>query len=156
MPYLIDGHNLIPHFGLSLASLDDELILAQRLSDYCRITRKNGIEIYFDNAQPGGLASQSFGLIKIHFVRRPQLADDAIRQRLIKLAKAAKNWIVISSDRQVQAEARSRGAQVLPSDKFALQVMEALRVGLPEDSHQTQLTESEIQNWLDEFNQKKN
>ena len=99
-------------------------------------------------------ASQSVGLVKAHFIRRPLLADDAIRQRLIKLGKAARNWTVISSDRQVQAEAKRHGAAVVPSDAFARQVQEALRVGLPDDSDQSEMSESEVQNWLDAFNRK--
>ena len=31
MPYLIDGHNLIPKMGLKLADLDDEMQLIELL-----------------------------------------------------------------------------------------------------------------------------
>ena len=37
MPYLIDGHNLIPKVrGLSLQSMDDEMELVELLQEFCR------------------------------------------------------------------------------------------------------------------------
>ena len=39
MPYLIDGHNLIPKLGLRLDSLDDEEQLIPRLQEFCRLRR---------------------------------------------------------------------------------------------------------------------
>ncbi len=34
LPYLIDGHNLIPKLGLRLDSIDDEMDLVVRLQEY--------------------------------------------------------------------------------------------------------------------------
>src|SRR5512140_502536 len=102
MPYLIDGHNLIPKLGLRLDSFDDELELVGRLNEYCRLSRKTGLEVYFDNAAPGSPETRRMGLLTAHFVRKPRIADEAIRLRLKKLGKAARNWTVVSSDRSVQ------------------------------------------------------
>ncbi|MBL0344247.1 hypothetical protein [Candidatus Villigracilis affinis] len=49
MPYLIDGHNLIPKVGLRLDSPNDELELARLLQDFARIKRQP-VEVYFDGA----------------------------------------------------------------------------------------------------------
>ena len=38
MPYLVDGHNLIPKLGLSLASPDDELAKLARSKNWPIIT----------------------------------------------------------------------------------------------------------------------
>jgi predicted RNA-binding protein with PIN domain len=105
MPFLIDGHNLIPRVGLRLDSLDDELELIRLLQEYSRLSRGQ-VEVYFDNAPAGQPAKQKHGMVTAHFVRRPDIADEAIRQRIAKLGASAKNWTVISSDRRVQAEAR--------------------------------------------------
>ena len=43
MPYLIDGHNLIPEIGLQLDSFDDEPELVKRLNLYCRLSRRTGL-----------------------------------------------------------------------------------------------------------------
>jgi uncharacterized protein len=125
MPYLIDGHNLIPHVpGLSLSQLDDELELIARLQEFCRRTRKQ-VEVYFDGAPHGYPARRGFGLVTAVFVPQGMIADEAIRRRLRQLGKAARNWSVVSADHQVQAEARAVHAQVIASDEFAAQWMEA-------------------------------
>ena len=40
MPYIIDGHNLIPHVGLRLNALDDEMALVEMLREFCRVKKK--------------------------------------------------------------------------------------------------------------------
>ena len=49
MPYLIDGHNLIPKLGLRLDSVDDEMELVAILQEFARLERSQ-IEVYFDGA----------------------------------------------------------------------------------------------------------
>jgi uncharacterized protein len=117
MPYLIDGHNLIPKLGLDLSSFDDENALIERLNEFSRISRRGQLEIYFDNALPGGPEKQKKGLVNAYFVRHPMIADEAIRLRLQHLKHDAKNWSVVSSDHRVQAEARAVGARVISSDE---------------------------------------
>jgi len=53
MPYLIDGHNLIPKMGLRLEDFDDELALMEQLNEFCRLSRRGQVEVYFDNAPIG-------------------------------------------------------------------------------------------------------
>jgi predicted RNA-binding protein with PIN domain len=149
MPFLIDGHNLIPHMGLKLDSLDDEQQLIRLLQEYSRLGRSQ-VEVFFDNAQPGQPARQKFGVVTAHFVRRPQIADEAICRRIVKLAGAAKNWTVVSSDHRVQAEARTLKVRAIPSDEFARQVRLTLRKK-PISSGNEPLSEKDIQEWLDLF-----
>ena len=52
MPYLIDGHNLIPKVGLRLDSVDDELELIELLQAHGRRSRSL-IEVFFDGAPAG-------------------------------------------------------------------------------------------------------
>lgn len=52
MPYLIDGHNLIPKLGLRLDSPDDELELTAILQEFSRLSR-HAAEVYFDGAPTG-------------------------------------------------------------------------------------------------------
>jgi predicted RNA-binding protein with PIN domain len=153
MPYLIDGHNLIPKIpGLSLKSVDDEIHLIQYLQDFCRQSGKN-VEVYFDNAPAGQAGTQSFGRVKAHFIRTGRTADDAIIARLRKLGRGAKNWQVVSSDRQVAAAARSMHAQVISSDTFA----NSLRTSAPEsqfdpgEDTNPDLGPDDIDTWLDLF-----
>ena len=119
MPYLIDGHNLIPHIrGLSLDQIDDEMALIDVLEHYFQRIRKKAI-IYFDHAQIGGEQDIKRAFLKVYFVRPPAIADDAILRHLKKLRGDAKNWVVVSSDQYVQRGAAKMGAQVLSSAEFA-------------------------------------
>src|SRR5215468_8521622 len=97
MPYLIDGHNLIPKLGLRLDSLDDELELINILQEYCRIERKQ-VEVYFDGAPASQAGTRKVGTVTAHFVVRGMTADDAIRQRLKRMGKTARTWTVVTSD----------------------------------------------------------
>ncbi len=160
MPFLIDGHNLIPKLGLDINAFDDEEELLARLNEYCRLSRKGNIEVYFDNAPPGVPESRKVGLVTAYFARRPLIADEAIRLRLKKLGRAARNWSVVSSDRRVQAEARAAGAAVISSDEFAATVIDTLRTGPPpQTNHQmgtrpTGMSERELNEWLSLFNER--
>jgi predicted RNA-binding protein with PIN domain len=119
MPYLIDGHNLIPKIpGLNLQALDDEEQLIQLLQEYCRRERKQ-VEVFFDNAPPGGVRARNFGLVIARFVRQGSTADQAIGERLTRLGRLARNWTVVSSDLAVQDSARSARARSMPSEIFA-------------------------------------
>lgn len=119
MPYLIDGHNLIPNIpGMSLASLDDEQGLIELLQGFSR-ARRQRIEVFFDQAPTGRSGSRQYGLVKAVYVSKRSSADEAIRLRLAQIGREASNWKVVSSDHQVQAEARSSGAGVISSAAFA-------------------------------------
>jgi len=152
MPTIIDGHNLIPKVrGLSLQRLDDEMELIQRLQTYCRVRRKS-VEVYFDKGAPGRQGARSFGAVKAHFVSASSNADTAIRQALHKLGKKARNWEVVSSDRQVQSEARAAGVKVVSSEEFAAQLDDALLQAVKGAGESQGLTADEVDHWLDVFN----
>jgi uncharacterized protein len=127
MPFLIDGHNLIPKLGLSLRSVDDEMELVARLQVFCRVERRQ-VEVYFDGAPAGQVGARKFGSVTAHFVRSGTTADAAIASRLKKMGRDARNWTVVTSDRRVQSEARNAGADVVSSDVFARQVIESMQV----------------------------
>lgn len=155
MPFLIDGHNLIPKMGLRLDEFDDELMLIERLNEFCRLSRRGQVEVYFDNAPPGCPEMRKAGLVTAHFVRKPLIADEAIHLRLLKLKKAAKNWTVVSSDHRVQNEAKNAGAAVVSSDEFARLVIETLRSGPPASGSGKGMSERELEEWLKLFENRK-
>jgi uncharacterized protein len=154
MPYLIDGHNLIPKIpGLSLEAIDDERQLLELLQEYCRRQRKQ-VEVFFDNAPPGGMRVRSFGMVLARFIRQGFTADEAIRKRLMQLGRAARNWSVVSSDHAVQNSARAAQAQVVSSENFARLLLQALddTVEKPQEKADAGLNASEVDEWLDLFN----
>jgi predicted RNA-binding protein with PIN domain len=150
MPYLIDGHNLIPHLpGLDLETPDDEQQLIELLQEFCRLARKE-VEVFFDNAPPGQPSARSFGSVVARFVRAGATADQAIQRRLERLGRAARNYLVVSSDRQVQAAARSFHAQVITAEDFALQIQRTLAEAekTASLSDAVPLSQEELQDWL--------
>jgi predicted RNA-binding protein with PIN domain len=123
MIYVIDGHNLIPHIpGLSLSTLDDEMRLVGLLQVYSRV-RRHRVEVFFDGAPPGQSGSRSLGTVKAHFVRAGRTADDAIRAYLRRLKPDAARVTVVTSDRQVRAEAHALRANLLDSAAFAADLL---------------------------------
>ncbi|RPJ43402.1 MAG: hypothetical protein EHM21_11590 [Chloroflexi bacterium] len=120
---VIDGHNLVPKIpGLSLDEVDDEERLLALLQVYARVKRKK-IEVFFDGAPPGQSGIRAYGTIRAHFVQAGRTADEAIRQHLIGLKKAARNITVVSTDRQVRDNARALHAQVISSEEFAAELV---------------------------------
>ena len=153
MPYLIDGHNLIPKLGLRLDSMDDENELIAILQEYCRLERKQ-VEVYFDGTPTPHAGTRNLGNVTAHFVPLGTTADDAIRRRLKKMGKNAKNWTIVSSDRQVQAEARSMQANIIASDEFAKQLKQA-RDTAPKPTNDRTLSKQEVDDWLKLFEQRR-
>ena len=154
MPYLIDGHNLIPKMGLRLDSPNDEMELIAILQEYCRVERKKHVEVYFDGAPASHAGTRKHGAVTAHFVPLTTTADNAIRNRLKKLGKAAKNWVVVSSDHRVQLEARAVQAEVISSEIFAITLREA-RNSAPKPTENRKLTSQEVDNWLKLFEQRR-
>ena len=146
MPYLIDGHNLIPKLGLRLDSIDDEMELISVLQEFYRQGHKQ-MEVYFDGAPAAHAGTRKLGAITAHFVQLGRTADNAIRDRLKAMGKSAKNWTVVSSDRQVRAEATAVQAEVITSDSFAM-ILRQARSSAPKSSQDRKLTDNEVAEWM--------
>jgi uncharacterized protein len=153
MPYLIDGHNLIPKVGLRLDSPDDEMELVAILQEFARLKRQQ-VEVYFDGAPIGYDGARSVGTVRVHFVRLGQTADDAIRSRLNRMAKNTKNWIVVSSDREIQSAAHVAQAQFVSSEKFAKIIKTAVRSAPKTSTDNKKLSSVEVDEWLKIFQNK--
>lgn len=150
MPYIIDGHNLIPKVpGLSLQEVDDEQHLLEMLQEFCRRQRKQ-VEVFFDNAPPGGVRARNLGSVTARFVRQGATADDAIRKRLANLGRAARNWTVVSSDQAVQVAARAAQAQAMPSEAFARLLVQSLDDARADEGEAAgaALNPDELDEWL--------
>jgi hypothetical protein len=160
---LIDGHNLIPHIpGLSLGTLDDETALIELLQVYTRHSRHK-VEIFFDAAPPGHAGARAYGMVTAHFVSARTIADAAIRVRLKALGSEARQVMVVSSDRQVQAEARASGAQIRACEQFARELLSAPAAGTSASKRkhgakpapEAPLPADQVQDWLDLFKKDK-
>jgi predicted RNA-binding protein with PIN domain len=152
MPYLVDGHNLIPKLGLRLDSADDEMELAAILQEFARLNRR-AVEVYFDGAPPGHAGTRSLGTVRAHFVRLGQTADSAIRARLQNMGRSAKNWSVVSSDHEIQSAARAAQAESITSEEFVKQIRQA-RESAPRPREDKVLSKSEVDEWMKLFTDK--
>jgi predicted RNA-binding protein with PIN domain len=153
MPYLIDGHNLIPKVGLHLNSPDDEMELVAILKEFARLKRQQ-VEVYFDGAPIGQAGTRKLGTVRAHFVPLGQTADSAIRSRLKKMEKDAKNWIIVSSDHEVQSAARVVRAQVVTSDEFVKMLRAATNSAPKAKTENKKLSAQEVDEWLKLFREK--
>ncbi len=158
MPYLIDGHNLIPKIrNLSLESMDDEMELVVMLQEFCQ-RRQKQVEVFFDNAQPGQPRARNFGNVIARFIPSPKTADQAIHDKLVRLGATARNWTVVSSDHAVQNSSRAARAQVLTSEAFARLLGESLKEDQIETKRrsETAMDEDELDEWMHLFGDKDN
>lgn len=159
MPYLIDGHNLIPKFGLRLDSPDDEEELIAVLQEFSRLSRR-ACEVYFDGAPAGESGTKKYGMVTAHFVPLGRTADSAIKARLEKMEAAARNWIVVSSDHEVMSAARSSHAKTASSEEFStlLKRFKKHPGGIPtagKPLRDKELSSEEIDEWLKLFGKRK-
>jgi uncharacterized protein len=152
MSILIDGHNLIPKIpGLALRQVNDENDLIELLQTYCRLKQKNAV-VYFDGAPAGYDGRKQLGRVTAVFVRQGKTADEAIHQHLQRLGNSARNWQVVSSDRQIVAEAVAARAQVISSSVFAQQIAEAVeQAAVSGGITERKLSEQELSEWYRVF-----
>ena len=153
MPYLIDGHNLIPKVGLHLNSPDDEMELVAILKEFARLKRQQ-VEVYFDGAPIGQAGTRKLGTVRAHFVPLGQTADSAIRSRLNRMEKDAKNWIIVSSDHEVQSAARVVRAQIVTSEEFVKMLRAATNSAPKANTENKKLSAQEVDEWLKLFREK--
>ena len=153
MPYLIDGHNLVPKVpGLSLKDIDDEMQLVEMLQEFCRRKGKQ-VEVFFDKAAPGGRQVRVFGVVTARFIHQGSTADQAIMARLDRIGAQARNWTVVSSDRQVRAAARAKHATSMLSEEFVSLLIE-LQDGASNDEGadpNMDVSSDEVDEWLQIF-----
>ncbi len=153
MPYLIDGHNLIPKAGLRLDSPDDEMELVAILREFARLNRRE-VEVYFDGAPIGQAGTRKLGTVRAHFVKLGQTADNAIRARLNKMGRDAKNWTVVSSDHEVQSAARVVRAQYITSEEFVKMLKAAINSAPKASTDNKKISSQEVDEWLRIFRDK--
>ena len=120
--------------------------LIRILEGYFKHQRKKAV-LYFDRAHVGGSPDINSAFLKVHFVRRPAIADEAIIQHLKKLGGDAKNWIVVSSDHLVRRSAVSMGAKILTSAIFAAEIEKET----PKKVEQKPAGDDDISQWLEAF-----
>jgi len=152
MPYLIDGHNLIAHLpDLRLDDPDDEAKLVMKLRGFAAARGKRCIVI-FDHGLPGGSSRLSTPSVEVIFASAAATNADRIIKERIRDVTDAPNWVVVSSDNEVLADARRHGMRPMRCDKFAVYLSGQARPG--QDTHSNPyVPPKEIDAWMKEFGQ---
>ncbi len=156
---LIDGHNLIGQTpGLSLADPNDEQKLIVMLRQYA--ARKQArIVVIFDSgtaAHAGGKSKElSGGNVTAIFAGSHTIADRVLMERIREL-KQPGDWVVVSSDREVQQAALQRKMNVWSSAEFSRKMgPPPQREAEPPTPKDSGLTQSEVDEWLQVFKRRK-
>ena len=107
MPILLDGNNLLhrlPKTNRSRAEIRRLVLEATR-------HEQSKLIVVFDGPPPaGGRSEESLGRVTVLY-SAPKSADDVIIARLPRAA-AARNWVVVTDDRELARRVRERGAEV--------------------------------------------
>ncbi len=155
MNYIIDGYNLghkLPAAAGWLKKGETEKALPLILN-YIRavlpVTAK--IIVVFDGKTGIFPALQNPAGIRVKFSRKPQTADDIIRE-FIRYETNPKSWTVISSDNEIIYTAQDMGAHVLSAKQFA--VRQNNKKAATENSEKYQPQNIDIEAWLKLFNAK--
>jgi len=130
---IIDGYNLIRHSPwLSLLDARDleagREALLQSLADYRQRRLQHKITVVFDGWQGGGLREsrdvyQGVGIV---YSRRGERADEVIKRLL---AREGRRAVMVSSDRELQDFAESKGATWVAAGQFESQYLTQAETG---------------------------
>ncbi|GMQ78813.1 MAG: NYN domain-containing protein [Anaerolineae bacterium] len=158
MYYLVDGHNLIASLTtISLDDPNDEAKLIIQLRRWTAAGRSRRISVFFDGGLPGG---QNFNLssanVSVFFASAGITADDLIISRIRKI-KNSKEYVLVSSDREVKKAAAMKKMRTISSQAFAIQLDQldrphSSKVDLGEVKKvNASLNEDEVAQWLKIF-----
>ena len=156
--YLIDGYNLghkipgIPrllHQQNFLMAIEHIVHFVQK----CLNPNKHKVIIVFDGKK-GVFSQNHFSTnVEIWFAKKPQTADDVIRQYVRKAQKPS-SITVISSDREIIFSAKDLGAQVITSEAFCRSTNGNQKLVNSDLDEKPDVENIDVDYWLNEFNQR--
>ncbi|MFN3492666.1 MAG: NYN domain-containing protein, partial [Anaerolineales bacterium] len=71
------------------------------------------------------------------------------------MGKSTKNWMVVSSDREVQSAAKVYGAKFVSSEEFVKLLQETLSAVHKKNDEETNISAKEVEEWLRLFESNK-
>lgn len=154
MNYIIDGYNLghkLPNAARHLKQGETDKAI-QLILSYIRasLSSTGKIIVVFDGKK-GYFPNQAYPAgLTIRFSRKPQTADDIIRN-FIRNQAHPKNWTVISSDNEIIYTAQDMGAKVLKTLKSGFSGKKNSASVKYDEKYQPQNVN--VQEWLKLFKQ---
>lgn len=156
--YIIDGYNLgfkIPSIAkwINLGETDRAIQLIKNFIVNNLVQKSNQIIIVFDGKSENTGNDSKQGKLYIKFSRKPQTADDIIRQ-FIRSQKNASQWIVVSSDLEIRFTAKDMGAIVMTSENLIDSIKrERSKSQIQNNREKYQPENIDVNYWLNKFNQ---
>ncbi len=152
---LVDAYNVLHTQGVlppRLAGIEVQGLV--RLIQRSRFAGRR-LTIVCDGTDSGGRSGMdALDGASVHY-SGPHSEADAVIERLLESASAARTWTVISSDRRVQRAARRARADVLDSRTFLEQLVadesHKRKDGLPPFATEVPLDRYSVAHWLEEF-----
>jgi uncharacterized protein len=164
MHYIIDGHNLIGKMpDISLEDPDDEVRLVMRLKSWLGESKRRDVTLFFDGGAGSGQLNRLSGRnIKVIFAPPQQTADALIVRHLKKLSNL-REYVLVTSDREIIRAAESLRLRFMLSEEFIERMgfvfaepkkekgkeVKAETAVPPEKPDR--LNDAEVQEWLDMF-----
>ena len=146
MPVLVDGNNLLHRLPPESRSREQVRRLSLELARHEHMH----ITVVFDGPPPSGSPLQEdLGNVTVVY-SDSQSADDAVVARLPQ-GTAAKNWVVVTGDRELARRSKQRGATVRPLGEWQAKLK---RVPQPDSKHEPALSEAEVEEWEVYFSQR--
>lgn len=152
MPYLIDGHNLIAALpDIDLADENDEAKLVIKLRGFA-VRQKTKCTVIFDHGLPGGASKLSTSSVNVIFAAAHHADADALIKARINKLRDARNWTLVSSDREIRAYARDKGMRQLSAVDFAKRLNAgAGGTAKPHDGEKPTPSDEDTALWLTQF-----
>ena len=151
--YLIDGYNLghkIPEV-VQLLKRKDFYAAIERIVHIVEArlnARRNRVIIVFDGKKGLFDFPRNSFAVEIIFSRKPQEADDIIRD-ILRHEPSPSDWTVISSDNEILRTARDLGAKFIRSESFVgSQTSSSEKYGLKETRQKYDPENVDVNYWL--------
>ncbi len=155
MAYLIDGNNFLGHISPSeIRDSRSRYVLVLKLLAF-QSQRKSRIFLVFDGPPDTNLEAlvQERKKFFVIYPPRGQKAD-AVIQEILDCQSDLRRFFVVTSDRELGAFARGRGASVLKPREFNQEfrrVLKERRKGRELEKNNQSLTSLEVRLWKDVF-----
>ena len=154
--YIIDGYNLgfkiptISHW-ISKGETDKAIKLILNFINSHPALRSAQVTVVFDGKHGVHQTPHSYHGVQVKFSKKPETADDIIRNFLRK-AEDIRSWTVVTSDNEIEYTAKDLGAQTIKSEVFKNQAQShSPDKILKENEQKYNPGEVDIDYWLEQF-----
>lgn len=155
--FIVDGFNLgykIPSIARWIASGKTDYAIQLIIN---HIQKSIGLKaeqiiIVFDGQYEGSKSTAKQGKILIKFSKKPQTADDIIRD-FIRHLKKTSDWVVISADNEIINTAKAMGVEIMPANDLNNRDLKPGQTNNKERDEKYNPRDIDIDYWLKKFDE---